>query len=365
LNLKPDLRILRHVMLARALPAAVVLALGVPVPTDAQQASATGPSQGAVAHDPGPAREAEAGGTTRRTASLAGRIIQPDGTPAEQARVAVYARDPARPGALVGSTTSAFDGRYEVVGLPAGAFIVGATPARTGSSTPVETFFPGVAEPARSEPISLFDGVPTEGIDIWLTPAAQRFVVAGRVFGPDGRQLRDIAIEYGGPTTARPSVWTVTDPGGVFTLEGVPPGTLFLLARAQSDAGPLVGLVSTEVSVGSVEDIRIVLRPPGIVDGRIVFESQAPPPGPLRVSPVQTWLDLSPLYPEEQAIVDPDGRFQLRDVVGENELDVRGLPPGWRVLRLLRGGRPAGGNRIIVMPGERVDGVEIVVGRQD
>jgi hypothetical protein len=120
--------------------------------------------------------------------------------------------------------------------------------------------------------------------------------------------------------------------------------------------------VATDVAVGNVEEVRIVLGPPGVIDGRIVTAAQGPVPGELRVASVQTWLDLSPLYPQEERAVAPDGQFQLREAIGQNGFEVKGLPPGWQVLRVLHQDRPADNNRIVVLPGERVDRVDVVVG---
>ncbi|HEY1306457.1 MAG TPA: hypothetical protein VGF24_23045 [Vicinamibacterales bacterium] len=48
----------------------------------------------------------------------------------------------------------------------------------------------------------------------------------------------------------------IPDPyAGLFTVGGVAPGTLVLLATADSDRGPLRGIASTDVRVGDVEDL--------------------------------------------------------------------------------------------------------------
>ncbi len=352
-------------MRVSTIPAAVMLVLGLPVegigqePPALREATAGAPGSGLL-------RQAGTPFIDRRAATLAGRIIRHDGTAAEHARVVVYAIDRATGSRTpMGSATSAFDGRYEVTGLPPGEFFVGATPATTSAPPATETLYPGVADGEPGRPVSLFEGISTEGIDIWLMPWAQRFMVSGRVFAPDARGLDNLTIEYGGATIGRPSVWFVDDPGGLFTLYGIPPGTLFLLARADSDDGPLVGLVSTDVSVDSVEDVRIVLGPPGSVEGRLVFEGTRPSAGDLRVSARHTWLDLSSLYPAEEAHVSQDGRFEIRHVVGEHALDVKGLPAGWSVLRVLQDGRPTLDNRLVIRAGERLAQIDVVVGRQD
>jgi len=316
-----------------------------------------------------------ASGTARkpgRTASIAGRIIHSDGTAADGARVAVYAVREGAPAAIVGMTTSAHDGRYEVTGLPAGAFTVGVTPQKAGGfggdssrprAVPVETLYPGVTDRDRAQAITVFDGVAAEGIDVWLAPAPQRFALSGRVFWPDGVEVNNLVIEYGGPNAIRRGLWYVSDPGGLFTIEGVAQGTYVLLARGETRSGPLVGLVSTDVSLGSVEDIRLTLGTPGTLEGRLVIDGAAKTPlTGLRITPVHALLTLSPVYPVEDGIAAEDGRFHLPNLVGEYSLDVRGLPPGWRVKRVMRGGQPAANNRVTVGPGERITGVEIVVG---
>jgi hypothetical protein len=81
-----------------------------------------------------------------------------------------------------------------------------------------------------------------------------------------------------------------------------------LLARADSSAGPLAGIVATEVGPSSVEEVRLPIGAPGAVSGRVVFtETPLNPPGPVRL--VHTLLDVSALYPSEESMLAPDGAF--------------------------------------------------------
>lgn len=310
-------------------------------------------------------------GAARRTASVAGRVIQTNGMAARNARIAIYAVREGAPAAVVGTATSSYDGRYEVTGLPAGTFLVGVTAqqvsgfggAQRPATAPIETFYPGVAVRSEAQPITVFEGVAAEGIDVWLAPAPQRFNISGRIFWPDDVELENLAIEYGGPGILRRGLWYVSDPGGLFTIEGVSQGTYVLLARADTAAGPLIGLASTDVTLGSVEDVRLTLRAPGSIEGRIVVDGAGPATlADARVSPVQTLLTLSPLYPVGEAPVASDGAFQLSHVLGEYTFEVHGLPAGWRVRRVQRGGTRLVNDRITVAPGERATGIEIVVG---
>lgn len=307
----------------------------------------------------------------RKNASVAGRVIHADGAAAEGARVAVYAVVEGAPAAVVGTAVSSYDGRYEVTGLAAGQFVVGVTPQRVRgfggdsrrlTAPAVETLYPGTTDRTKAQPITVFEGTATEGIDVWLEPAAQRYSISGRLFWPDGMSVENAVIEYGGPEGVHHGIWYVSDPGGLFTVEGASRGTYVLLARADTNAGPLLGIASTNVTNDSVVDVRITLRQPGTIEGRVVIEGTAGPnPASLRLTPTQTLLTLSPLYPVADVAPDTSGRFTLPQLLGEFAVTVHGAPPGWRVRRVTRAGVALPDNHVTVQAGERVTGVEVVI----
>ncbi len=291
----------------------------------------------------------------QRAGSIAGRIITPDGVAAPDADVFVAPRG--APGSPIARTRSAWDGRYEITGLPPGQFLVGAS-----LEPGLVSLHPGVDAHDRAAPVTVFDGVPAEGIDIWLLPAPRRFNVAGRVTDAQGRGVRNVDIEYGSPGGEQSGIWSVRHPDGFFTIEGVPAGTLVLLGRAESAEGPLIGLASTEVMLGAIEDVRLVLGSPGRVEGRITPERGALPAGARpRVVLVQALLTPSALYPDEAVPSGADGTFRIENVIGQFRIDVRDLPPGWRVTRILRDGRPLPDRRLTVSGGERIGTLEIEV----
>jgi hypothetical protein len=305
-------------------------------------------------------------------ASIAGRVIHADGAAAEGARVAVYALREGAPASIVGTAVSAYDGRYEVGGLPAGEYAVGVTPQRLRgfggdsrrlTSPPVETLYPGTTDRMKARPVTVFNGVATEGIDIWLEPAAQRYAISGRVTWPEGLDPTSLVIEFGGPDAVHKGIWYVHDPGGLFTIEGASRGTYVLLARGETHTGPLVGVAATDVFNDSVHDVRLALRSPGAIEGRLILEGGAPPDvGNLRITATQKLLTLSPLYPPDEAALNSAGQFTLPNLLGEYTLTVAGLPAGWRIRRVTRTGAALPDQRIAVPAGERVTGIEVVVG---
>ena len=279
-------------------------------------------------------------------------------------------------------TTTEWDGRYRITGLPPGEYLVvvlpgaSADPARVRanaerrapeSSSATRPFFdatlyPGVTSLESARTVTVFEGIAADGIDVWLTPA-QRFSISGRVLRPDGTNVDNVAIEYANLSAHRSGLWTVPDPGDLFTITGVPQGTVVLLARADSDRGPLAGLVSTNVSTDDVEDVEIRLGTPGTIEGRIVYEADVP--GAARATRIalrQRLLPVSPLYPAPESDVGTDGRFRITNALGLYEFELPALPSGSRITRVTVHGRDIPNGRIQVAPGDTITAVELFVG---
>jgi len=317
-----------------------------------------------------------------RSARLGGRVVRPDGAAAPGIQVVLARRRGRELITIAGTqTTTAWDGRYAITELPPGQYLLLASALaprpRTVSSTEqaafeinatrpddfTPTLYPGVRATEPGESITLLEGVSSDGVDLWLVPT-RRFSVSGRVSWPQGVTVDGITIEYGNPRDRRASVWTVSDPGGVFTVEGVAPGTVVLLATAESTRGRLMGVVSTDVHVGSVEDLSLRLEVPGQVEGRVVFSNDVPiaaRPKTIRLMP--KLLNVSPLYPVPESPIESDGRFQLKNVLGEYEIAIPDLPPGVRITRVSRRDQILAGNRIAIAGGETAADVSVTLGR--
>jgi hypothetical protein len=315
-----------------------------------------------------------------RESSIAGRVAEPDGIPAPDVQVFAAARRATGHVLLQHTRTVAkWDGRYRITGLPPGEYLVVVLPAvstdpnrmRTNaerrapeSSSATRPFFeptlyPGVTSHASAETVTVFEGVPVDGIDVWLVPG-ERHSISGRVFWPDGITAENIVIEYANLTAQRTGLWTVPDPGDLFRITGVPRGTVVLLARADSNRGPLAGMVTTEVNVDEIDDIELKLEIPGAMEGRIVYETSVPASIRARqIALKQRFLPVSPLYPSPESAVGPDGRFRLGNALGLYGFEV----PGFRVVRVTQGGREIPNAQVGVAPGETITGLEVLVGR--
>ena len=319
-----------------------------------------------------------------REASIAGRIAEPDGIPAPDVQVfAAMRRGSGHVLLRETRTVAEWDGRFRITGLPPGEYLVIVLPSTSTDPNRVRinaerrapesssatrpffdtTFYPGATSIGAAETVTVFEGVPVDGIDTWLMPG-ERHSISGRVLRPEGVTAENIVIEYANLTAQRSGLWTVPEPGDLFRITGVPRGTVVLLARADSNRGPLAGVVTTEINVDEIEDLELRLDLPGIVEGRVVYETDVPAASRARqIRLRQRLLPVSPLYPSPESGIDADGRFRVEHALGRFSFELSDSAGGLRVTGVRQSGRTIAGAQIFVSSGEHVSGLEVMVGR--
>src|SRR5437762_9246348 len=146
-------------------------------------------------------------------------------------------------------------GIYRIYGLAPGQYIVSAGSARNPITSllakrprRVQTFYPGVADEAKSKPVEVLAGAEASGIDIKLGIADKGFTVNGRVLtaeagapianamvvynarAPEGKpdqETGDVQVSSGGISTSKNATGagiTTTNAKGEFRLESLLPG---------------------------------------------------------------------------------------------------------------------------------------------
>jgi hypothetical protein len=315
-----------------------------------------------------------------RESSIAGRVAEPDGIPAPDVQVFAAVRRGTSHVVLQETRTLAeWDGRYRIANLPPGQYLVVVLPGvstdpnrmranaerRAPESSSATrpffepTFYPGETNLGSAENVTVFEGIPVDGIDTWLMPG-ERHSISGRITWPENTTAEHIVIEYANLTAQRSGLWTVPEPGDVFRISSVPRGTVVLLARADSNRGPLAGAITTEVNVDEIDDLELRLDTPGLVQGRIVYESSVPEANRAKTVVLkQRLLPVSPLYPAPESTVGADGVFRLTGALGVFDFLVGDL----RIIRVTQHGREIPGGRIRVGSGETLTGLEVLVGQ--
>ena len=142
------------------------------------------------------------------------------------------------------------DGRYEIVHVPAGRFVVGInTRSNPGIGTPEpRVFHPGVPSPIGATRVMLKSGERVALRDFTLPPDLRFVPISGSVRDGDGAPAANARVFLKGPAEADYilSEPAITDAAGRFSLAGIAGRGYRLFAeRARSD-GPNAGIDSSE-----------------------------------------------------------------------------------------------------------------------
>ena len=194
-------------------------------------------------------------------AALTGRVVDEEGQPRAGAAVSAFLlahRHATEGHVLAGGHTHA-DGSFRLTGFEPGlAYLVRAED---------EDCQPATSDPAEPEPGQTLD----LGELVLMTTCG----VSGRVVDAQENPIAGATV---GRYAARDAKRSITDALGRFSLEGVPPGKVFIGAGAPGFVSslanlvrPNTGLVSLELRPGEVrDDLVIVLEREGTIRGRIV-----------------------------------------------------------------------------------------------
>lgn len=246
-------------------------------------------------------------------------------------------------------------GEYRVWGLAPGQYYLKATNPRAwergvaAAQVYVPMFYPGVVDPAQTQPVELHPGDEVGGVNFSL--AAFRAVhVKGRVLASNGLPAKAADVTLSQLTGNGFTAEADTDPTGKFDLRGVPPGTYQLVAQSSDSsesAHLLMGRAAVSVGEASLDVPDIVVFPGATVSGHVRVD------GDKKLTLPHTVASLKPTSPSdsagiETASVEPDGSFTFHDVPeGEYGLTLSPLPDGYYV----KSGRDVSSPGVVVSHG--------------
>lgn len=314
--------------------------------------------------------------------TVSGRITRPDGTPVRNAVVSADMGPAPREHDERPVKTDA-NGRYQIDRLPVGAYTVSVRHSvRTDLEAQkrrvpadyrdfVETFYPGTPDAKTARQVEVRAGQDTPNIDMALALERQ-FTIVGRILDESGRALSPLWLEWGSVDGEGWGHDDLESYDGSFAIRGVL-GEVGILARADTDKGPLIGMTAVRVTTGPVRGVFVRLAPPARVRGRVVVEGGAKLPGhqhPAFAVVLRTrWPRVECLsdvvhktFPENfRGYPGEDGKFEIDDVVGDRIVDVEGLPAGWRVKEVRRRGRVLPDGRLLLHPRDLITDIEVVI----
>lgn len=317
-----------------------------------------------------------------RAGVIAGRILDEVGDPISG--VSVYAmqlryfmgKRRLVPIDMTGRTDDT--GQYRVVGLTPGEYYVMASSRESwvaGKERTVmsfgPTYYPGAPSAATAQRVKVGLGQEVSAIDFALVvgrAAAIDGVALNASGGPIPGARISVSQEVRGPNSMSMSSVGSTTAGadGTFRLVNIPPGEYKLSSRGAEQSSP-EGATQTIVMDGTdLENIVLVASLGGTVAGQIALESDGKFPIPLsrlRVAlrSVDGVVVSQVPAASTNGAVDDEGRFELTGVLGTQRLTIGGVPDGWIVKSIERGGDDIADVDLTMRSGGRWDAVRVVL----
>jgi len=297
-------------------------------------------------------RATEVNLTLHRPASISGRAMRPDGSPAVNERVMLYTAD--EMGAITSSRAGPpldANGGYSFNDLRPGTYYLG---------LPQPGRLQDIDRPALT-PVTLTEGMSLRNPDVSLI-SDRGVSVAGRVVDALGQVPRTLQLEYGVPGATNRGLISVVSPDGRFQIRdgGMVPGPLTIMTRGENDDGPVIGVV-TLMTIDGPNDVEIVVGKPGALRGRVSME------GGVLLTAVGARLALvregfTPLGASDDVIeIAPDGWLEAGNLIGEYRVRVD-EPQRWTVKAVRRRGVRVPNDRLVIRNAEILDDVEILLG---
>jgi protocatechuate 3,4-dioxygenase beta subunit len=284
--------------------------------------------------------------TLTKLGVIAGRVLDEYGDPMQRAKVQLLQLryESGRRGLVLMDVVSPLTddlGGYRLHDVPPGQYVVSATVGDVATADIAgyaRTYFPGTANPAQAQFVTLRTGSELGSIDIGLSPS-RTARVSGRLLDADGHGTT------GGSLSLRPSVRSSATVGvsvgatvsadGTFEFANVPPGQYVIQAdrgRRTSSIEGEFGSLPVLVAEGDVSGLMLQTSRGSTISGFVSVESITgqPPalPTGIEISPVAVDLDQSPRS-VATAAVGRDGSFTLAGVNGPRRLQLMKVPAGW------------------------------------
>lgn len=314
----------------------------------------------------------------QRGGVLTGTLYDPFGDPAVNVGVSVLrylfasGRWQLSPAGSVGPAATSDDrGVFRIFGLAPGTYYVQASPnawrarGQRGVRAYAPTFYPGVVELGAAQPIEVAAGEEVTGFDFALTTILTA-TVSGHVVGPYGRPVTDVPsvslVRTSGRRGSHGSGRLEAD--GRFVVNGVAPGR-YVAYASETGAPGQTRFATAEVVVtgGDVDGVRLELGSGASARGRIVFDSDTPPPfTPDEVQPF-TMPRGDDIVPVGRGIghVNDDWTFEIRGMAGAQLVRLSGLPDEWSLRAVGLAGRDITDTPIVFPDHMPTTGVQMVL----
>jgi len=238
-------------------------------------------------------------------------------------------------------------GQVRVYGLAPGEYYLSVLSgsmsalARSGDdSVTSEMYFPGTPVASEARPVVVIGGQETE-VGFQLAPGAgpaRRVAVSGFVRNSTGSAATSATLSSSATRSYVPIL-----PDGSFEMTNVGPGEHKISVRAGQGPGEIEewGRVTVKVQDEDVTGVTVYTTRTGILRGRFIFDTGAPPsdlqPGALKLAVLETLETFGPLPAESKW--NDDWSFEIGGLAGPYILRLREPANGWHLKTIVRDGK--------------------------
>jgi hypothetical protein len=232
-------------------------------------------------------------------------------------------------------------GRYRLYSLAPGQYVVtasvsGARAADVSGFAP--SYYPGTANPAAAQFVSIGTGQVRDGVDIAMAKA-RTARVAGKVLSAGGQSANPgsltllSSVRSSSPVNI--SIGARLRNDGTFEFPNVPPGQ-YVIRADRGRSPPWIegefGTLPIVVDGADVTDLVVQTSTGSSIAGRLTFNvrdaSKLPSPGAFELRPLAVDFDLAPQSVATANIHD-DWTFEMTGVNGPRRLQVTRVAQGW------------------------------------
>jgi hypothetical protein len=227
--------------------------------------------------------------------------------------------------------------------------------ARPASTSYAPTYYPGTANMAEAQRLTLALGEEQSGINLAIVPVrAAR--ISGRVTGSSGSPLQatiNLVGQMGQNFSVSGGRGSAGD--GAFTIANVPPGnyTLNVLGPSIGAAPPEVASLPMVVNGADIPDVNVTTGAGASVRGTVVTDNGLKlPAAQVRVTAVPSRGGNAAWTP--RAEMSASGTFELEGLLGVYTLRFESLPAGWTIKSITANGVDISDAAVEFRAGDRV-----------
>jgi len=304
-----------------------------------------------------------------RGAALSGRLVDDLGDPIPAVRVTAGVIVRTAAGARMTPVRSGDTddrGEYRIAGLPEGTYVVSARPGPTapdgmtfvgmdtaaGAPTYERLYHPSTPALSQARQIPLRPGEDVANIDLTFRPVRrpQLTIEVRDATGAAAAAFIDLVSDEAVSALARQ---VQINAGGSATL-AIDPGDWIVLASGRPGRA-VVPLTIREADAA----ISVMLTPGTTIAGHVVYEGSRKPAALLRLTERSALPPLPMFRSLDSVPIAPDGTFTISGVRDPRQLQIDGLPSGWRLKGIFLDGVDV--TTIPPQPAAQMTGVTVVL----